>query len=367
MTPRRKTLDAVSKAEQLDLAPRTERPPFEIIVRLPPARTTPVFDSYWRLAAERQEIFFRRLEGRPAPWTEDPILLQYKFTNAYRASDRVSQFLIREVIYSGEQDFTEVFFRIILFKLFNRIETWRRLVTELGILSWATFDFGRYDAVLEGMKCAGESIYSAAYIMPSGGRGSEPERKHRMHLRLLARMMKEEVPKRITDCRRMQDAFELLRAYPTLGDFLAYQYVTDLNYSAALSFSEREFVVPGPGARDGIRKCFTDPGGLNEAELIRLCADRQEEAFAKLGLEFRSLWGRPLQLIDCQNLFCETDKYARVRHPEYTGRTGRTRIKQQFRKNLEPLRCFYPPKWGINELIPPPLRAAPGAASSEGR
>lgn len=364
--PRRKASDAVPEAEQLDLAPPTERPPFEIIVRLPPARTTPVFDSYWRLAAERQEIFFRRLEGRPAPWTEDPILLQYKFTNAYRASDRVSQFLIREVIYSGEQDFMEVFFRIILFKLFNRIETWRRLVTEVGFPSWSTFDLGRYDVVLEGMMRSGESVYSGAYIMPSGGRGAEPERKHRMHLRLLARMMKEEVPKKIADCRRMQDAFELLRAYPTFGDFLAYQYVIDLNYSAALSFSEREFVVPGPGARDGIRKCFTDPGGLNEAELIRLCVDRQEEAFVKLGIEFRSLWGRPLQLIDCQNLFCETDKYARVRHPEYAGRTGRTRIKQQFRRNQEPLRCFYPPKWGINELIPPPFRAAPGAAQSEG-
>ena len=29
-------------------------------------------------------------------------------------------------------------------------------------------------------------------------------------------------------------------------------------------------------------------------------------------VEFRDLWGRPLQLIGCQNLFCEVDKYARV-------------------------------------------------------
>jgi hypothetical protein len=363
--PQDKASDSDAKVDQLDLSTPSRHPPFEIIVRLPPARTTPVFDSYWRLAAERQEIFFRRLEGHSPPWTKDPILLQYKFTNAYRASDRVSQFLIREIIYTGEQDFVEIFFRTILFKLFNKIETWRRLVAELGILSWSTFDSDRYDAVLEGMMRSGESIYSAAYIMPSGGRGAEPERKHRMHLRLLARMMKEEVPTKIADCRRMQDAFELLRAYPTFGDFLAYQYVTDLNYSAALSFSEREFVVPGPGARDGIRKCFSDAGGLNEAELIRLCADRQEEAFAELGIDFRSLWGRPLQLIDCQNLFCETDKYARVRHPEYSGRSGRTRIKQRFQSKGEPLLCFYPPKWGINEFIPLSHRAAPEAAQSE--
>ena len=63
-----------------------------------------------------------------------------------------------------------------------------------------------------------------------------------------------------------------------------------------------EFVVPGPGARDGISKCFNDLGGLSEVEIIKLMADRQESEFERLGLEFRSLWGRPLQLIDCQNL-----------------------------------------------------------------
>ena len=37
----------------------------------------------------------------PAPWTEDAILARYRFTNPWRASDRASQFLIRDVIYSG--------------------------------------------------------------------------------------------------------------------------------------------------------------------------------------------------------------------------------------------------------------------------
>ncbi|MCK9912538.1 putative DNA base hypermodification protein, partial [Microbacteriaceae bacterium K1510] len=69
-----------------------------------------------------------------------------------------------------------------------------------------------------------------------------------------------------------------------------------------------EFVMPGPGALDGIRKCFSSLGGLNEPEIIRLMADIQSDEFARLGLQFRSLFGRSLQLIDCQNLFCEVDK-----------------------------------------------------------
>src|ERR1051325_10092909 len=68
---------------------------------LRPLRPTVVFTTYWRFAAERQKIFFRRLKKPNPPWTTDPLLQQHKFTNAYRASDRVSQYLIRHVIYSS--------------------------------------------------------------------------------------------------------------------------------------------------------------------------------------------------------------------------------------------------------------------------
>lgn len=58
---------------------------------------TVVFDTYWRFAAERLAMFYRRY-GEPAgPWTSDSILRSYRFTNVYRAADRVSQYLIAEV------------------------------------------------------------------------------------------------------------------------------------------------------------------------------------------------------------------------------------------------------------------------------
>jgi len=80
-------------------------------------------------------------------------------------------------------------------------------------------------------------------------------------------------------------------------------------------------------------------------------ADRQQSEFDRLELSFHTLWGRPLQLIDCQNLFCEVDKYARINHPEIAGITGRTRIKQKYRVNPKPIPLWYPPKWGLNERI----------------
>ncbi len=107
-----------------------------------------------------------------------------------------------------------------------------------------------------------ERTYSPAYLMPSGGKGAPCARKHRMHLELLARMLRDELPERIADMGTMAQAFAALRSYPTIGDFLAYQYVTDLNYSMLTNFSETEFVVPGPGALSGLRKCFADTGRL---------------------------------------------------------------------------------------------------------
>jgi hypothetical protein len=312
---------------------------------------TKVYDTYWRFAAERQAVFFRRVQGGPYPWTTDPILALYKFTNAYRASDRVSQYLIKNVIYGGEQQPDEIFFRTILFKLFNRIDTWELLESEIGKISYSEYSFSLYDKVLTKAKEGGRRIYSAAYIMPSGNSAFGYSIKHRNHLKLLEMMMKDEVPSRIQEMRSMQRAFEVFRSYPTIGNFLAYQFVTDLNYSELTNFSEMAFVVPGPGALDGIRKCFHSLGGLNETEIIRLMAERQEEEFSRLGLRFKSLWGRPLQLIDCQNLFCEVGKYARVSHPEVAGTSGRTRIKQNYRINQHPIRYWYPPKWGLNDSI----------------
>jgi thymidylate kinase len=322
-----------------------------VFTKLQPAKPTLVYETYWRFAAERQAIFFRRLRSEPPPWTSDPILREFKFTNAYRASDRTSQYLIRNVIYAGDQTPEEVFFRTLFFKFFNRIETWELITRALGQVSYREYSYAKYDSVLTKAIDSGETIYSAAYIMPSGGPSSPHGRKHRMHLKLLERMLKDELPTRLAEAPSMGKAFELLRECPTIGDFLAYQYVTDLNYTNLVNFSEMEFVVPGPGARDGIRKCFSDFGGLNEAEIIKVVAERQNAEFERLGLEFESLWRRSLQLVDCQSLFCEVDKYSRVKHPEFAGLTGRTRIKQKYRVTPAPIHHWYPPKWGLNERI----------------
>ena len=311
-------------------------------------RPTQVFDTYWRFAAARQQVYQARLRGDAPPWTTDPIIASHRFTNCYRAADRVSQYLIREVIYRGSQDADEVLFRILLFKFFNRISTWKLLQTAVRELTWPALDIERYDRVLTEALCRGERIYSAAYVVPPPRLGAR--RKHTNQLLLLQQMMRGGLPTRLQASASMAEAFEVLRGYPGMGNFLAYQFLIDINYSTLINFDEMDFVVPGPGARDGLRKCFGTAARGIEADLIRYMSDTQEEHFTRLGLSFAGLNGRRLQLIDCQNLFCEVDKYARVAHPEITGHSGRTRIKQRFTPVDTALTSWFPPKWGINEV-----------------
>ena len=332
-------------------------------VRHSQPRPSTVYDTLWRFACERQTVFFRRLAGEQPPWTRDPIIQDHRFTNTYRAADRVSQYLIRHVIYRDDLPSSDVdlFFRVVLFKLFNRIATWEMLQEAIGDITVSSFNFDKFARVLTRAHSRGHKLYSAAYIMPSTGVLGE-RIKHRGHLRLVERLLQEHVAEKVKHTTSLGAVFALLRSYPTLGNFLAFQLSIDLNYSTLTNFSEMDFVVAGPGAMDGLRKCFTSFGDYSESDMIRWVADRQESDTHALGLDFQSLFGRRLQLVDVQNLFCEVGKYARVAHPGVRGTSDRTRIKQLYRPGQPLARLFFPPKWRINGAIPEKNMADAGLA-----
>lgn len=322
-----------------------------VIIKRKELKKTKVYDTYWKFANERQNIFIRKFEGEENNLTEDKILQEYKFTNAYRASDRVSQYLIRNIIYQNGYSEEDIIFRILLFKTFNNIDTWKKLENILGKIVYNEYDIERYGKLLNDYYMKGEKLYSGAYIMASGKTAFGQERKFMNHLMLIDYMMKNHITKKIMHCRNLEELYNTLLAYPTIGTFLAYQYAVDINYSELVNFDEMEFVVAGPGAKAGIRKSFSNSDEYSQEYIIRYMCEHQEEEFQRLGLKFSTLGGRKLQLIDCQNIFCETDKYSRVKHPDIIDRDGRTRIKQKYRINKEKINYFYPPKWGINNKM----------------
>ena len=307
------------------------------------------YNKYWEFAKKRQDVFYNRLFGAERPWTEDPILNEYKFCNVYRASDRVSQYLIKNIIYTGDQKEEEVIFRILLFKIFNKIETWEYLKNHFGEVSLKNFDINRYNYILESRIQTSTPVYSNAYIS-CATKAYGFDRKHENHLALIHDMIfNGQIVSKIVNAREFKDVFRLLRCYPLIGDFMAYQLMTDINYSEVVNFDENSFTVVGPGSMRGINKCFSNRNGKSYEYIIQWMVANQEDEFKKLGLSFKSLWGRPLHNIDCQGLFCETDKYCRVALPELA--SNRVRIKARFKPINDKIPFFYPPKWKINELI----------------
>ncbi|WP_461187956.1 nucleotide kinase domain-containing protein [Arthrobacter sp. Z4-13] len=317
-----------------------------------PRPRTEVYNIYWRFAFERHRIFEAKVSGTPGPWTEDAILRTYKFCNVFRAADRVSQYLIRHVCYSDQDHSPEDrLFQIVAFRTFSNIRTWDSLRSILGRNpTIEDLRDGRFEAALNTIKLLNGGLYTGAFILCATnayGRGL----KHLNHVDLFTDMfVKNSLAKQVLEAPSLKSIYGLLHSYPLMGDFMSYQTAIDINYSELINFSENDFTQPGPGALRGIAKVFVDTGGLSPSDIVMWMVDRQDEAFERLELDFHGLWGRPLQAIDVQNLFCETDKYCREALPHLT--SARTRIKSKYVQTPEEIAWYFPPKWGINGRLP---------------
>ena len=270
--------------------PPSEAPPPGIA----PLKPTAVYDTYWRFAAERQRVFFRRLERVPPPWTEDPILL------GLQVHERLPGIRQGEPVSDPAGDLPGGPARTTRRRSFSASCCSRSSTGSRRGSYWRsrsgrshtpiTRSIGTTGPVRAMRRGARRSTRQRTSCRHAGSLGHD--RKHRNHLALIERMMDGGAAgRRLADAGSMQKAFDLIRSYPSIGDFLAYQYITDINYSTVTNFTEMEFVIPGPGAIDGIRKCFADTAGLNDAEVIRFMAERQEIEFARLGLDFQRSGG----------------------------------------------------------------------------
>jgi hypothetical protein len=309
---------------------------------------TEVFITLWYFASERFGIYEKRLRRAPWPWTDNSILLENKFTNTFRATDRVSQYLIRHVIYEsgGSMEDDEVIYRVVLYKLFNTIGAWEALKAEVGIPSLHTFVRETSAEILTRARSRGVKIWSRAYTQrPQTGEDHYPT-KHERYLAVLERMVRDRVWDRLKAAGSYAEAYDVLRGCsPLFGPFTAMQILTDINYSPALNFDENDFIMPGPGCLDGMQKCFGfRPDPDLAAEIIHGCVAEQEGMFAEVGLAPVRLFGRRLTAIDIQNLFCETDKYSRIAYPQYN--LDRTDIKKFHLTGPLPA-PYFPPKWGL--------------------
>ncbi|GBE86355.1 hypothetical protein SCP_0902340 [Sparassis crispa] len=320
-------------------------PPKSVTIAGKKLPISPVLDTLFHFLAERHRIHQRRIAGDPSPWTRDPILAAYPFTNIFRVYDRTTQYILRHVIQEGSSDLHESCFRVMLFRFFNKVETWELLESSLGKVTWRDFSVRKYEEVLFS---AEEALYCPAYIIPAPKLGAKANLSN--HLRLVQLMMENDLPGHLEKVHHLKDAHGYLRLYPSMGDFTALQLLLDLNMLPHFNFSEDEWVALGPGALECIRKIFGPSVRGSEGEALTWLHSTQYSHFARMGITPdripRLCDSRPAGLtkVDFEHALCEVEKYSRAKHPHIVGRR-RNVAKSAFSPKREPLTATLPKHW----------------------
>jgi len=115
----------------------------------------------------------------------------------------------------------------------------------------------------------------------------------------------------------LQDAWDWLRKFSYLGDFMAYEVVTDLRFTRALERAPdiMTWANAGPGAMRG----------LNRLHGRKLNFTQKKEEWNKEMFDLRVMsrptenwpWPeRPLEMREIEHSLCEFDKYQRANNGE---------------------------------------------------
>lgn len=279
---------------------------------------TPTFDFgeqvFLRTMCSRQDAFLRRLAGHPRPWSEDPLIDNYRFTNVYRLLDRNSQYLIKNVIWKGSDSTIEQFYRILLFRLFNRITTWDTF-SEASELIWAEHDHGYLIKVIDSITDAKEPLFTASYSSPQTGAlhvypGTTTA--HRM-IGLIERILQSDILDKIFHAENMKEIVAALKIAPGIGDFLGNQIALDFTYTQwGKKFATDDWTVPGPGAVSGLKLIYNSKAGLSTLETLQHFHSSIPAGLERYGLTFNGLQTWPFSISDTEHWICETWKYIRL-------------------------------------------------------
>ncbi|TCD67582.1 hypothetical protein EIP91_012212 [Steccherinum ochraceum] len=325
---------------------------------------SPVLDMFFYFMAERHRIHQLRLAGEDPPWSKDDLMNSYPFTNVFRVYDRTTQYILRNVIKKGSQDLNEVCFRVILFRFFNKPETWEFLEEHLGTptLKWSEYDASSYDRVLLLLECKKIAPYSGCYISPAPPFGWK--RNYSNHLRLVQVMMEDNLPSELKALDYLKDAHGRVCLYPAIGDFVGQQLLLDLNMTGHFLWSEKEWTALGPGSSACLRKMFGPQVAHYEQEALHYLFETQETHFLRLGISGNQVprlsnsLPAGVSCVDIEHQLCECEKYCRGKFPDIKGK--RTVVGRPYRESPLPISADLPEHW----LRPQPKVPSPSRPSA---
>lgn len=263
-------------------------------------------EEFFRLARERYNIFLKRRAGEQKPWTTDDYLRQFKFCNVFREDDATTIW-IRENIRDPLRDSPSVFQAMVIARWFNRISTLEILKEMILEDSW-TNEGAR--ALLENV----QPLITAAYMIRTPT-GTDKLTGLLWNIDQALPAVREYSKKMKPDA-SLEETTHWLAQFPNLGNFLAYEVITDLRHTALLENAPdiMDWANPGPGAERGIER-FVDGSAGSEENQIRVM---QEILAASTEPQYWPAEWPKWEMRDAEHVLCEFDKYERVRLGEGT-------------------------------------------------
>lgn len=279
-----------------------------------------MIDGFYKFMEERQRIWYKKeILKLEFPWTDDPILRDYKFCNNCRESDRGSIYLIDRVINNASLTLEEKVFNIFVYRFFNVYGLFENIFE--STLNPRTFEVQKYEKILEKAMESNIPIWSNAYIICQaihdrtyGKRGKHIQVL--LALKLLSIQINEydyvgELKEVSSD---HIEALRKITLVKMVGSFLGGQILLDLTYLGIFKFGGNDFCVIGPGASKGIE--MMTGKSLSNQDMIEFCMDLRKHQGLKLPsdweiIAYKSPYHKSqfLSLMNIQHVCCEYRKY----------------------------------------------------------
>lgn len=262
--------------------------------------------EFFLFIKERHSIYLRRQKGAAKPWTQDPILRQYRFCNMYRELDTVTMW-IREnwrEPFAGDED---LWFAMAVARLLN-------LPSSMAAVGYPVpWSAGQFKKILALRKARGEKIFNGAYLVRADAVDTRSKADY-LADKVLTPLWKRRDYVRPREGDTLATFHARLMEFRDMGSFMAAQVVADTKYAGILQQAEDwdTWAAPGPGSLRGLNRAIGRALDETWKPERWLAAVQELNRQVNILLRKNTSW-EPFHAQDTQNQLCEFDKYERVR------------------------------------------------------
>jgi hypothetical protein len=264
--------------------------------------------------AAREALRKCKESGAPPPWTTDPILQQYRFTNIRRRDDRVSRWLRQNVL--TEAHLNQGFASFIEFTAFCRWCNWPptiAVIMQEGLYHPVQkIDWKAVARCMDRFKKEHKKCWTSAYMV-IGPKGSNKSKAHFIATKVVGKSIGGALDRieKALQTKQRREVWLVLMSLMGWGSFMSGQVVDDWSWTPLLAGAQDEnlWAPQGPGSIRGFNRLKGLPLKTCHKE-EEWCAQLQvwrQQIIDALGSEFSDL-----SLMDVQNTLCEYSKYSKT-------------------------------------------------------